>query len=596
MGISNLASIEKPWMKYYPDTISQDNLPHCTMYQQIKMSCEAGHWSGNTALYFYGTEITYREMFARIDQYAGAFASLGVKKGEYVSVVSVSTPESICALYALNRLGAVCNLIDPRTDAVHTKAYIKKAKSRILITLEMNYEQVADSLDELGLEYVIAQTPLTSMPFMKRAALKIAGKGRFNIPYDGKRVFRDADFFKSGAGKTFEEVPYEPDMPAVVVRTGGTTGLSKGVVLTNDNMNALASSFYATIQVKKPNEAFLNFLPLAVSYGIAVGVHMALTMGIRDILIPKFDPDKLDQLILKYKPQHIIGVPVFYEKMINSPLMKGKDLSYIETMAAGGDSASGALEDKLDEFRLTHGIEYPIAQGYGMSEVGSAASFGFRNVHRKGSTGIPCCYTTIAAFKPGTEEELPLGETGELYISGPTIMKEYLDEPQETAAIRITHQDGRVWVHSGDLGYVDEDGFVFIVGRIKRSIIRFDGHKVYPLQIENVVMQHKAVNNCAVVPVRDKNHMQGEYPLICVEADCEQSERSAVAAEVLKLCKEQIELRSQPVGVVFVDAIPLTQSAKNDVKKLTEEYYNYNYSGTKAKKLTKKIAKRKSNG
>ena len=578
MEAIHYASVEKPWMQYYPDIIAEEDLPKCTMYQQIKLRCEARKCEEQTALYYYGTELSYREMFAQIDRYTAAFAALGVKKGDSVSIVSVSLPESLCELYALNRLGALCNLIDPRTDAVHTREYIKKAKSRILLALEMNYEQVADALDELGLDYVICHNPADSLPGVKRVLYQMKNKIKPPVPYDGKRILRNSELHALGAGKPVVEADYEPDMPAVVVRTGGTTGLSKGVVLTNENMNALAASFFATITEDHGNDSFLNFLPLAVSYGIAVGVHMALTMGIRDILIPKFDPDQLDRLIWQYKPQHIIGVPVFYEKLIYSRLMRGKDLSFISTMAAGGDSASIALEDKLDEFRLEHGIEYPIAQGYGMSEVSSAASFGFRDVHRKGSTGIPCCYTTIAAFKPGTEEEVPIGTVGELYISGPTVMKEYLAEPHETAVIRCTHKDGTVWIHSGDLGYVDEDGFVFIVGRIKRSIIRFDGHKVYPLQLENVVMQHSAVKNCAVVPVRDREHMQGEWPLICVETDGDEFDRKKLKEQIFTLCAEQMEKRSQPIGMVFVDAIPLTKSAKNDVKTLAEKYYEYDYT------------------
>ena len=578
METIHYASAEKPWMKFYPDIMAEEDLPKCTMYQQIKLRCQARKCEDEIALYYYGTELSYREMFAWIDQYTAAFAAIGVSKGERVSIVSVSLPESLCALYALNRLGAVCNLIDPRTDAIHTREYIKKARSRVLLTLEGNYEQVADVLDDLGLAYVICQNPADSLPGLKRVLYQMKNKITPPVPYDGKRVLRNSELFALGAGKTAVEAGYEPDMPAVIVRTGGTTGLSKGVVLTNENMNALAASFFATITEDHGNESFLNFLPLAVSYGVAVGVHMALTMGIRDILIPKFDPDQLDRLILRYKPQHIIGVPVFYEKLIYSLRMRGKDLSFISTMAAGGDSASGALEDKLDEFRLAHGIEYPIAQGYGMSEVSSAASFGFQNVHRRGSTGIPCCYTTIAAFAPGTEEELPIGTVGEIYISGPTVMKEYLAEPQETAAVRCTHKDGTVWIHSGDLGYVDEDGFVFIVGRIKRSIIRFDGHKVYPLQIENVVMQHNAVRNCAVVPIRDRNHMQGEWPLICVETDGDGYDRKELTEQLLSLCRQQLEKRSQPMGVVFIDAIPLTKSAKNDVKTLTERYYQYDYT------------------
>ena len=574
------ASIEKPWMKHYGAFTTGAVVPRCTMYREIMDSCKRNDRYDARALHYYGAETTYREMFAKIDQYAAAFRTLGIQKGEIVTFVSVCLPETMCELYALNKLGAVCNFIDPRTDGPHIREYIQKAKSRVLITLEMNYAAVDGRMEELGLDYIIGQTPASGLPKVKSFFYKLKNP-KFNVPYDGKRILRDAEVFLRGLGKDVPEVEYEPDMPAVVTRTGGTTGSSKGVVLTNDNMNALAANFSVTIPISEPGpnskQTFLNFLPIASSYGIAVGVHMAMSMNIMDYLIPKFEPDKFDELVLQFKPRHIIGVPVFYEQLIYSPKMKNVDLSFIDTMAAGGDSANESLEDKLDEFRLAHGIHYPVAQGYGMSEVSSAAAFGFRSVHRKGSAGVPCFFTTIAAFEPGTDRELPIGQIGELCITGPTVMKEYLDEPEETANILWTHPDGKVWVHSGDLGYIDEDGFLFIVGRIKRSIIRPDGHKVYPLQIEKIVMKHPGVANCAVVPVKDLDHGQGDQPLVCIELGHDKHTQEEVTAEVLKMCREEIEERSQPVGVVFVDKIPITDMAKNDYRKLEALYKEFDY-------------------
>ena len=574
------ASIEKPWMKYYGDFTIGAQAPHCTMYREILESCKRNDRYGAKALHYYGAEMTYREMFARIDQYAAAFQSLGIRKGEFVTFVSVCLPETMCELYALNKLGAVCNFIDPRTDDIHIREYIQKAQSRVVITLEMNFGAIAEHMDELGLEYVIGQTPASGLPKVKGFLFRLTSP-RYRLPYDGKRILRDRELFRMGKGKSVPEVAYEPDMPAVVTRTGGTTGASKGVVLTNDNMNALAANFSVTIPIPNPgpysNETFLNFLPIASSYGIAVGVHMAMSMNIMDYLIPKFVPEEFDKLVIQFKPHHIIGVPVFYEQLIHSPKVKNMDLSFIDTMAAGGDSANESLEDKLDEFRLSHGIKYPVAQGYGMSEVSSAAAFGFRNVHRKGSAGVPCFFTTAAAFRPGTAEELPIGQIGEICITGPTVMKEYLNEPEETANILWRHPDGKIWVHSGDLGYIDEDGFLFIAGRIKRTIIRPDAHKVYPLQIEKIVMKHPSVANCAVIPVKDRHHEQGDQPLICVERSQDSRTKEEITADILKMCREEIEQRSQPAGVVFVDKIPITDMAKNDYRKLESLFYHYNY-------------------
>lgn len=547
------------------------------MLDMVRRSCREMNKENDVAISYFGTRFTYKELFAQVDRYAAAFAHYGIKEGDYVTLLTVSIPESLFSIYALNRLGAVCNFIDVRTDAVHVREYIKKAGSHVLITLEQAYEAVADYLDDLDLRLVICQTPARWMPLKMRIFFRLKAPG-CSVPYDGRRVIRDEDFVRAGEGKTAPEVSYKPDMPAVITRTGGTTGLSKGVVLTNDSMNAIAWNFKASCMDRVPRErSLLNFLPLGSSYGIAVGVHMALCLGCEDILVPKFKPEDFDKLILQYRPNHIIAVPAFYQQLISSPRLKNKDLSFIHTMAAGGDTANDALEDKLENFRLAHGIPYPVSQGYGLSEVSSAASFGFQNIHKKGSAGIPSLTTVIAAFRPGTAEELPLGEKGELCISGATVMKSYLREPEETHNVLWRHDDGNFWIHTGDIGYVDEDGFVYIVGRIKRAITRFDGHKVYPLQLERTVMEHPSVKNCVAVAVRDRDHEQGYLPLLVVETEEGVSDSKELRHELLAHCRREIELRSQPADVIFEEKIPLTNICKNDYRALEVEYGFYDY-------------------
>lgn len=573
------ASITKPWMKYYSEKMLKAPWPHCTMYGMVKNHCVEYDAFDSKALQYAGFSETYGSMLKHIDQYAAAFESFGVKKGDYISFLSVSVPETIYAIYGANKIGAVCNFIDVRTDAPHAREYIKKAKSEVLVTLELAYEKVADYLDDLGLRLVICQNPGLSLPFFKRFMFEFMTSS-YSIPYDGKRVINVQNFAKAGEGKDCEEVPYEPDMPAAVTRTGGTTGLSKGVVLTNDSLNAVAhalgSAFYDNIP--EENSSLLNFLPVGVSYGIAVGVHTSLSYGLESILIPNFQLEKFDTYVVRFRPNHIIAVPVFYEQLINSKKLDGMDLSFMYTMASGGDSANPSMEDRQEKFRLEHNIPYPITTGYGMSETSSASAFSFRNTHKKGSAGIPALGMTFATFRPGTTEELPIGEKGELCITGPSVMKEYLYEPEETDKVLWKHPDGKIWVHSGDMAYLDEDGFVYIVGRIKRAIIRFDGHKMYPLQIENVVLKNPHVNRAVVIGVKDQDHDQGCLPLIVAE----RREDAVIGDEDLKkqlldLCKAEMELRSQPVGVEIVAQIPLTDINKNDFRALEERFADYQY-------------------
>lgn len=570
---TNKPSIVKPWMKHYnPDWINRP-LPECSLYAQLKES--SANCPNQTALHYYGTEVTYSQMIKKIDQYAAAFVEMGVKAGDYVSFYTVSLPETIYAIYGLNKIGAVSNLIDIRTDKNHSKKFVAKAKSDVLIVIDLAFEKLEGALDELGIRKVIVQSAAESLSFFK--AMAVRRKTRTNIPFDGKRIVRNKDFAKLGEGKSVDEIPYEKDRPAVVTRTGGTTGVSKGVLLTNDSLNAVYANFRDVVGTGMGN-SFLNFLPLGASYGIACGIHMGLCMNVIDILIPKFKPDDFADLIYEYKPNYIIGVPIFYENLMHSGKMKNFDLSFCLAMAAGGDSANIAFEQQLREFTKARGAKYPLAQGYGMSEGSSAVAFGVFDIHKDGSAGIPCVHTTISAFKPGTTEELDIGETGEICITGPTLMKEYLDEPEETAYVMWEHPDGQTWVHSGDLGYIDEDGFLFIKGRMKRSVVRFDGHKSYPVQLEGVVKEHPAVKNCCVIPIQDMTHPQGELPLILAEpAEEFTGDREVLRQELMDLCAEGIEERSQPAGAVIIDEIPVTANGKVDVKKLEEEFGHYDY-------------------
>ena len=566
-------SVAKPWLKYYKQECIDKPLPKCSMYGQLK---ESSHNSPNqTALEYYGTKVTYTQMMDKIDQYAAAFVELGVKPGEYVSFFTVSLPEAIYSIYGLNKIGAVCNLIDVRTDEEHTKEFMAKAKSDKLIVIDIAFDKVKRSLDELGIRTVILQSAGDSLDSFKRWQLK--RKTHVHVHADGKRIIRNEDFAKMGENKSVAEIPYEEDRPAIVTRTGGTTGVSKGVLLTNDSLNAVYANFRDVVGTGKGG-SFLNFLPLAASYGIACGIHMGLCMNVIDILIPKFKPDDFADLIYKYKPNYIIGVPIFYETLLHSRKMKNFDLSFCIAMAAGGDSANIGFERRLREFTKARNAKYPLAQGYGMSEGSSAVAFGVFDIHKDGSAGIPCVHTTISIFKPGTTEELDIGESGEICITGPTLMKEYLDEPEETAHVMWKHPDGQVWIHSGDLGYIDEDGFLFLEGRMKRSVVRFDGHKSYPVQLEDVVSKHPDVKNCCVIAIQDMTHDQGELPLVIAEPVPEfMGDREDLRKEIMELCAKGIEERSQPADAVIVDVIPVTNNGKNDITVLGEKYGHYDY-------------------
>lgn len=568
-------SSEKIWMKHYPEESRTAVFPRMKVYSFLKESNkERIH---DTAIYYYGTRITVKKLIEKIDRCADAFAALGVKKGDVISLLSASTPESIMVVYALNKIGATLNAIDPRMDVKSIARMICSSGSKILVAIDIAYPKVAMILKDIKQDHIIIQSAGTSLPLLKKIAVKLAS--RSSIPY-GKHGIMNWDTFIEGAKNGVAvEAEYEGDATVAITYTGGTTGFPKGVMLTNDSLNAVAFNFIHAGIVHKPGQRFLGIMPIFSSYGLVCGIHMPLTIGCELALIPRFYPLKMGEYVKKYKPEHMIATPAFYEILIESEEMKNFDLSFMLTMGSGGDSMNAGLEAKLEAFMASHGIRYPLAQGYGMSEVSAAATFCVNDRYRKGSVGIPCIKTTIGIFDPETGEELGYNTPGEVCITGDTMMKGYFNNKEETDYVMRKHADGQIWIHSGDIGYIDEDGFVYIQGRVKRMITRFDGHKVFPITIESFIAEHELVHSCSVIAVDDRERLQGQYPMAVIElvAGVDVSRRDEICREIYAKCHELLEERGRPVAVVCVDEVPLTAMGKNDYRALEKEFKYFDY-------------------
>ena len=571
-------SQEKVWMKHYPEESQNFQLPRMKIYSFLKEANQ--HRLHDTIIYYYGTRITCKQLIEQIDRVADAFAALGVKEGDTVSLLSASTPESIAVLYALNKIGATLNTIDPRLDKKSIARMICASGSKILLAIDIAYPKVAPIREEIKQDHIIIQSAGTSLPFIKKMAVKIATAGaNSNIPY-GKAGIMSWDTFVKGAKNGLaREAEYVGDATVAITYTGGTTGFPKGVMLTNDSINAVACNFIHAGIVHEPGQRFLGIMPIFSSYGLVCGLHMPLTIETELALIPRFSPLKMGEYVKKFKPHHMIATPAFYEILIDSEEMKGFDLSFMLTMGSGGDSMNAGLEAKLEAFMKTHNLRYPLAQGYGMSEVSAAATFCVNDRYRKGSVGIPCIATVIGIFDPETGEELGYNQSGEVCITGDTMMKGYFNNKEETDYVMRKHADGQTWIHSGDIGYIDEDGFVYIQGRVKRMITRFDGHKVFPITIESFISEHELVHSCSVIAVDDRDRLQGQYPMAVIElvAGVDASRRDAICKEIYDKCHEHLEERGRPVAVVAVDEVPLTAMGKNDFRKLEKEYKYFDY-------------------
>lgn len=564
-------SSEKIWMKYYSKEASEAVLPKATIYGYLKQLHQ--HHLNSTAIHYYGTNITYQTLFNMIDDCANSFAALGVKQGDMVSLLTVAVPESIAALYALNKLGATANTIDPRMDVESIKKMITESGSEIMISIDVAFPKVQKIIKEINQKKIIVNSPATSLPLIKKIAMKLSS--RTNIPFS-ENIINWKTFLDYGKGFTAVEAPYVGDAVVSITYTGGTTGFPKGVMLTNDSMNAVSLNFQHAGLAVKPGERFLGIIPMFTSYGMVCGLHMPLTLGLVLVPIPKFIPTDYGKLVKQFRPNHMISTPAFYEILMNSKEMRDFDLSFLITMGSGGDTMNDGLEEKLDNFMKSHNIRYPLAQGYGMSEVSAAASFCVNDIFKSGSVGIPSVMTVVSIFDPETGEELGYNEEGEICITGPSMMKGYYHRPEETDYVMRKHADGQIWVHSGDVGMIDEDGFLFIKGRIKRMITRFDGHKVFPVIIESLVTKREEVRNCSVIGVDDRDRSQGQYPLVLVEL-VEGTDKEKACREIFAECMERLEERGKPVAVLAVDEIPLTGAGKNDYRALEKEYKRFDY-------------------
>ena len=558
------ASQAKPWLKYYDQKFIDQTLPALSAFEYV---CQRSkNHLNDTALEYYGRKFAYADLIVNVKKTAAALRGAGVKKGDIITVVSIMTPEIIALFYAADMMGATLNLVDPRYSVEGIREYIEEVDSHLLVCLNVVYERCRQASKRTNVEKVIVLSPADSLPPVMAVGYKLTTPDKNKY---ASNVIRWKQFIKGGEGQSTAAEPYDPDHACVVVHTGGTTGSPKGVMLTDDCFNGIALQFQAYPKLFHRGQKLMNIMPPFIAYGFACGIHLPLVLGFTVVIIPNLDPAKLGSLVLKHKPEHMFGVPTHYQQLASDPKLRDKDLSFIINYAAGGDSLSRGAEQTVNDFLAAHGARYPIAKGYGMTEVSSAATVAAGLDNKPGSVGIPMVNTVVAAFEPGTDQELPIGQRGELCISGPCLMKGYYNKPEETAILLRRHPDGRVWAHTGDMGYLDEDGFVYLDSRIKRMIIRHDGFKVFPSMIENVVSRHPAVHQCSVVGCADKDHTQGRLPFVYIVLKSDTTaKKKQVIRELERMCAEELPEYVQPVAYKFISSMPMTPVGKVDYRQL----------------------------
>lgn len=564
MGIALTA----PWRAYYGNTPASLDYPRLTMYQMVAET--AKKYPKTLAYTFMGKGTTYEEFVQRIDRAAKGLVKLGIRKGNRVTICMPNTPQALDCFYALNRIGAIPNMIHPLSAAQEIAFYLNASHSKAVLTLDQFYGKVAEILPQLDddCKVIIAKIadelpfPLSVLYPMTKAARQVP-----KLPKKGYTLW--TDLTSSGKDVTLPKDTGKANDCGAILYSGGTTGTTKGIMLSNLNFNALGLQTIAASGFKSiAGMKMLSIMPVFHGFGLGIGIHTVLIGGATCILVPQFSIKEYANILIKQKPQLIPGVPTLFEALLRADGLQDADLSFLKGIFSGGDSLSPELKKKVDAFLKEHGCTEQIREGYGTTECVTASCLTPKDYARSGSIGVPFPDTYYKIVKVGTTEEVEPNTEGEICVSGPTVMLGYMDNPTETAQTLRRHFDGRVWLHTGDLGFMDQDGFVYFRQRIKRMIIT-SGYNVYPSQLENIIDGHEKVLLSCVIGVKDDYRGQRVKAYVVPMPGVEPTEE--LKKNILDYCSHHIAKYAMPRELEFRKELPKTLVGKVAYRVLEEE-------------------------
>lgn len=556
-----------PWKEYLGDVPMHLDYFDGSMFEMLESV--AKKYPNYVAFDFMGKSTTYKTLIEKIEICAKALKTIGVREGDRVTIAMPNCPQAICLFYAINLIGGLANMIHPLSAEKEIEFYLNESESVTAITLDQFYdkfERIRKNTKVVNI--VIASIKDALSKPIKAGYMLTSGRKIEKIPADAP-VIRWDEFMKMSKHCFYNyKVKRQSDDPAVILYSGGTTGTTKGIVLTNRNFNALSAQVVAANPMFRPGDKMLAAMPLFHGFGLGVCIHTMLTQGGRCILVPRFTPKSYAKDLVKNRCNFIAGVPTLYEALLRLPDMEGKDLSCLKGVFSGGDSLSVELKKKLDKFLYDHHSVVQVREGYGTTETVTACCLTPTHMAKEGSIGLPFSDTYIKIVKPGTEEELPYGEEGEILLAGPTVMKEYMNHPGETAQTLRSHADGLTWVYTGDLGTMDDQGFVYFKGRAKRMIVS-SGYNIYPGQLENILDANEKVQMSCVIGVPDDLKMEKVKAFIKLAAGVEPTEETK--QELLAYCRKNIAKYAMPYDIEFREDMPKTLVGKVAYRVLEEE-------------------------
>ena len=556
-----------PWKDHLGDVPMHLKYFEGSMFEAVEKI--AKEYPNQIAFDFMGRSTTYQRLADEVRKCAKSLKTIGVRAGDRVTIAMPNCPQAIYMFYAVNLVGGVANMIHPLSAEKEIEFYLNESQSVTAVTLDQFYgkfENIRQNTRVVNI--VIASVKDELSKPIKAGYMLTEGRKIQKIPADAP-IIRWNEFMRMGRHCFYNyEVKRQSDDPAVILYSGGTTGKTKGIVLTNKNFNALGQQVVAANPMFRLGDKMLAAMPLFHGFGLGVCIHTMLSQGGRCILVPRFTAKSYAKLITKYKCNFIAGVPTLYEALLRLPAMEGADLSSLKGVFSGGDSLSVELKKKFDRFLYDHNCIIQVREGYGMTETVTACCLTPPHMFKQGSIGLPFPDTYIKIVEPGTDRELPYGEEGEILLAGPTVMKEYMNHPEETAETLRKHEDGLTWVYSGDLGMMDSEGFIYFRGRAKRMIIS-SGYNIYPRQIENILDAHEKVQMSCIIGVPDAYKMQKVKAFVKLTPGIPSNEETK--NELLDYCRKHIAKYAMPYDIEFKEDMPKTLVGKVAYRELEEE-------------------------
>lgn len=559
-------NIKTPWLKYYKDVPSHLNYPKGTM---VGYFLEAvARFPEDIAIEYYGRTYTYRAFYEMIRDTAKSLKSQGVKEGDTIAICMPNTPEAILMFYAANMVGAIVSLIHPLSAEKEIQNYINGSGATFLLSLDLVYDKVHNIVDNTCVKKIVIASASDSLKTIKKFLYKFKNRGAVPKIELTDDIMTWNEFLNYGYNYQGEIACLKSSCdPAVILYSGGTSGDPKGILLSNINFNALALSCHKMIEQSGEKESILAILPIFHGFGLGVCIHTTLCCGMRVVLIPNFSPKDFGSLLHKHKISIVCGVPSLFESLTKTKMGKN-DLSKLKCAISGGDFMSKDLKNKVDEYFHEHGSSAEVRVGYGLTEASAAICVTPTGEYRESSIGVPFPDTYIKVVRVGTHDEVPYGEDGEICISGPTVMMGYLNNLEETIQTLQIHKDGRTWLHTGDIGSMDKEGFVYFKQRVKRIIIS-NGYNLYPSYIETIINSHPDVFTSTVIGIPHPKKVQVAKAYIVLKDGVNASKD--IEKSIRLYCEKNLAKYSLPAVYEFRNSLPKTLVGKVAYRELEKE-------------------------